>query len=485
VTTSLPLIMGSSGPVPQTPAVIDAALIELVTSTNPGYTANLPGSLIEDVSSTSVAAILLCGAAQIDLVNSVSPRTANAFILNQLGQIYGVPLGEATNTSVNVVFNGPPGFPIAQGFVVGDGTNQYTISDGGICGSDGNSAQLFALATVSGSFAVPAGTVQQVITAVPTGITLTVNNPQPGTPGEGAETEESYRGRVLQAGLAISQGMTTYLKTLLGNVSGVQTRLVSVRQVANNGGWEIIVGGGDPFQVANAIFTSLFDISTLVGSTINVLSITKAAAAEVVTDLNHGFVTGQIVTLIDCLGMTQINGVAAAVTVIDEKTFTMAINSTGFSTYTGGGEATPNSRNQVVSIIDTPDTYSVPFVVPPQQTVAITLTWNTDSDNPVSEAAMAQLGGPALLNYINGGTNPDGTSYPGVFAGQPMNLFELQAVFQQAVSPILDPSLLTRMVFAVSINGVGVAPETGTGIIAGDPESYFFVLLSDIDISKG
>lgn len=484
MSTSLTLIMGSSGPVPQSPAVVDAALIELVTATNPGYTATLPGSLIEDVSSTSVAAILLCGAAQIDLVNSVTPLGANPFILNQLGQIYGVALGEATNTSVNVVFNGPPGYVLAEGFIVGDGTNQYTLSDGGICGSDGNSAPLFALCTVSGSFAVPAGTVTQVLTAVPTGITLTVNNPQSGTPGAGAETEQSYRGRVIQAGLAIAQGMPTFLKTLLGNVSGVQPRLISVRQI-DGGGWEIIVGGGDPYFVAYAIYKALFDISTLVGSVIGVSTISKAAAASVVTTLNHGYVTGELVTLIDCQGMTQINGVQAAVTVIDEKTFTMAINSTGFSTYTGGGIATPNSRNVVVSIIDTPDTYSIPYVSPPQQSVAISLTWNTTSDNPVSNVAMAQLGGPALQNYVNGGTNADGTVYPGISSGQPMNLFELQAVFQQAVAPLLDPQLLTRMVFAVSIDGVGVAPETGTGIIAGDPESFLFVQLSDIDIAQG
>lgn len=473
MTTSLPLIMGSTGPVPQTPVAVQQVLLSLVAATNPGYTANLPGSLIEDISSTDVAAILLCGAAQVDLINSLTPLTANPFLLNQLGQIYGVPLGEATNTSVSPVFSGPPGYVVAQGFVISDGTHQYQLTDGGICGSDGNSAPLFALCTVSGSFAVPAGTVNQIVTSVPSGVTLTVNNPQAGTPGEGAETQESYRGRVLQAGLAVGVGMPTYLKTLLERVAGVQTRLVSVRQVTG-GGWEVIVGGGDPYQVAYAIYKSLFDISTLVGSTISVLAVTKAAAAQVTTDLNHGLVTGQVATLSGCLGMTQINGVAAAVTVINQKTFTMAINSTAFGTYLGGGSLSPNNRNQVASIIDTPDTYEVPFVVPPQQSVHISLLWGTISTNPVSEAAMAQLGGPALQSYING-----------LYAGQPINLYELQTTFQQAVTPILDPQLLTRMAFSVSINGVGVAPDAGTGKIDGDPESYFFIELDDIDIAQG
>jgi len=45
--------------------------------------------------------------------------------------------------------------------------------------------------------------------------------------------------------------------------------------------------------------------------------------------------------------------------------------------------------------------------------------------------------------------------------------------------------LLTRMVFAVSINGVGVAPSTGTGIIAGDPESYFLATSASVQITRG
>lgn len=473
MTTSLPLVVTSAGPQPQQPAAVQAALIQLVSASNPGYTANLPGSLIEDVSSTSVGAILLCDAAQVELINSLTPFGANPFLMNQLGQIYGVPLGQASNTSVNVVFsNASPGEIIAQGFVVGDGTNQYTVSDGGVIGAGGSSAPLFALANVSASFAVPAGTVTQLLTSPPPGApNLTVNNPLPGTPGAGAETQASYRSRILQAGLAIAQGMSTFLKTILNNVAGVQPRLVSVRQVPNNGGWEVLVGGGDPFQVANAIFTALFDISTLKGSTINALSITAANPGVVTTDLNHGLVTGEVATVAGSL--VPAYNASGAVTVLSETTFQW-VNTTGFAAYTSGGVVTPNSRNVVANIVDYPDTYSIPFVVPPQQTVTITLTWNTSSPNIVSDTAMAQLGNPALLDYVNG-----------IAVGQPMNLFELQTTFQEAVSSIVSPDLLTRMVFAVSINGIGVSPESGTGIIAGDPESYFFAISSGIVINQG
>ena len=66
-----------------------------------------------------------------------------------------------------------------------------------------------------------------------------------------------------------------------------------------------------------------------------------------------------------------------------------------------------------------------------------------------------------------------------------MNLFQMQEVFQQAVSSIVPTNLLTRLIFAVSINGISTAPATGTGIIAGDPESYFFALSNNIVVNQG
>ncbi len=150
------------------------------------------------------------------------------------------------------------------------------------------------------------------------------------------------------------------------------------------------------------------------------------------------------------------------------------MNTSGYSAYVSGGVVTPNFRNVVVSINDHPDDYLIPYVNPPQQDVTMTVTWNTTSPNFVSGAAIAQLGAPALAEYVN--------SIP---VGAPINLFELERTFQDAVSGALDPQLLTRMIFAVSIDGVGVSPEAGTGIIAGDPESFFEATVDGITITQG
>src|ERR1700744_5062047 len=114
--SAIPLVMTAQGPVPTPPSVLLQALLASVAATNPGYTANLPGSLIEDVSSTDVGALVLMDSARGETVDSLTPDEANDFLLNQLGQQFGVPIGAATNTSVYEVFTGPPGFVISVGF---------------------------------------------------------------------------------------------------------------------------------------------------------------------------------------------------------------------------------------------------------------------------------------------------------------------------------------------------------------------------------
>jgi hypothetical protein len=471
--TDVPLLMTKDGPVPTDPDTLRALLLAAVAAEDPGYTATLPASLIEDISSTDVAALVEMDSGRVELVNSIGPRGANAFLLNQLGQIYGPVQGDVTTTSVFVVFSGTLGFPLKRGFTVGDGTHQYVVQDGGIIGSGGTSLPLFCLATVVGTWAVPANTVTTLVTSVPTGITLSCTNPQTGVPGAAAESEGGYRARVLQAGRAASQGMNSFLKTLLTEVPGVQPRLVSTRQVS--GQWEVIVGGGDPYQVANAIYEALFDLNDLTGSTIGITAITKANPGVVTTDLNHGLTTGQSnVHIAGVLGMTAANGGPYTVTVITEKTFSFGVNTTGFGTYTSGGVVTPNNRNIVVSINDYPDTYDVPIVLPPQQTVSIVATWNTTSTNFVDPTAVAQLGSQAVSDYVNA-----------IPVGAPINVFEMDTFFQAAISDLLQPALLTRLVFAVSINGVGVAPISGTGIVEGDPESYFLMSPSDVTVVQG
>lgn len=395
--STLPIVMTESGAQPRTLTDINSELITNVTAINPGYTV-LPGGLIEDISSTDTAAIALCDQAKVDLINSITPFGANEFLLNQLGQIYGVQLGQPTNASVFVTFTAPQGFVINPGFTVSDGQHQYYVPEGGIAGSMGT-VTLFCVASTAGTWPINANTVTTIITSVPLGYTVTCNNSNPGTQSTSIETWDSFRTRVLQAGKAASMGMATYLKTLLNNVIGVQSRLISVRQVNND--WQILCGGGDPYEIGYAIFKALFDINNLVGSSLS-------------------------------------------------------------------------ERNITVSILDVPDSYNITYINPPLQNVAINVTWNTTLTNFVSSSSVAILAANALATYINS-----------LYVGDYINIFEMETVFQVAVAGFIPAQNISRFVFQVYIDSVLTPPNAGTGIIEGNPESYFSTTSSSINVVRG
>jgi len=473
-TLPVPLTIGPQGAVQRSPADIRSDLLQLVAADNPGYTV-LPAGLIEDLSSTAIGGIQMIDQAFVTFINSIAPSTANAYILALLGAIYGPIQGQVTNTSVDVQFSSPDlGFAIGTGFVISDGTNQYALAEGAIIGSSGTSDIVTAIAVQSGSWAVPAGSVNQLVTAISPSITVTVTNPQAGIPAGPAETVPAFRARVLEAAQAIATGVTTTVKTALKDVPGVVARLVSMRQTPG-GKWEIICGGGDAYQVANAIFLAIGgDLPNLVGSTITVQSITLANPGIVTTDLNHGFVNGEIATINGATGMTVINGVPLTVTVITPTSFSIGIDTSSYAPYTGNGVLTPNNRNAVIAVYDYPDTYQVPFVIPPLQTVTMTVTWNTSDAQFTSDPAVALAANPAIVAYINA-----------INAGQPINVFALDRIFLESLTGVIDSTLITRLVFAISVNGIGVSPTSGTGIIPGDPESYFEIMSSGIVISRG
>lgn len=469
---SFPVVIAASGPQPTPPAILQAALIALVESAVPGYTANLPGSMIEDMSSTEVYGLALMDTARVETINSLTTFGANAFLLSELGQLFigpGSAPGVPTNTSVSVAFtvvdgsdNPVPGYVIPVGFTVSDGTYQYVVQDGGVTGSNGVSPPLFCLATIPGTWSIATDTVTQIASTVPSPYAMTCTNPQPGVPGQAdAETEEEYRARVNLALQAVSTGSTTQLKTLLGQVSGVQARLVSTRQQVG-GGWEVIVGGGDPYEVAGAINAAGLDVSTLVGSILAVTNITAANPGEVTTDLNHGYTTGQSIKMSGIVGPTTLNGMSVTVTVVDEKHFTIGVDTSGLPAYVSGGVCEPNLRNVTVNIVDPPDVYGITFVDPPEQTVAITVTWNTTETNFVSTAAVAQLAAPAIAAYINS-----------IEVGAPISLVVLGTTFAAAVSTVIDVSTISELNWAVNINSVATSPAMGSQLILGDPESYF------------
>lgn len=384
-----PVQIGPQGLVPQSPNSLLTQLIANATALSPGLTANLPGSMIEDISSTDVAAIALSDQAKVELVNSLTSLAANVFTLQQLGQMAGVYLGQPTNTSVNLIFTGTIGYVIANGFLVSDGTNSYAVQTGGVITNTGMSAAITAIAINPGTFAVPANTVTQLRTSVPLTITLTVTNPNPGNPGGTQETYFAYRTRVLQAGLAACVGGPRFIKTAIGVVLGAQANLISVQPSA--GGIRIVVGGSaNSFDIAFAIFSSVGDIGVLLGSAIN----------------SGRNVTVSLLDYPDTYAVTYVGAVQQTVSV------NVTWNTT-LTNFTGGG-AFPSLVQQ--PLVDYINALGVGQVI------------NIFEMNEIFQDAVAAVLSPAYLTRlvfsvsINGTPTPPGTG-TGAVSGDPEGYF--------------------------------------------------------------
>jgi hypothetical protein len=535
----------TSGAIPATPQELRDAEVAAAEALSPGLTANLPGSLIEDMASTAAGALVIQELAYTDLVNSISPYTANPFVLSQLGAVYGVQQGLGSNASVYVTFFGDPGYVIPVGFTVSDGNYQYRVQVGGIIQTNGESAALYCVATYEGSWAIPVGTVTLIVTSVAAGFTLTCSNLTAGVPGTGAQSTPDYQAQVIQAGLATAQGMPNFLKANLEKISGVQPRLISVR-TPEIGRWQVICGGGDPYDVAYGIYTGLFDVSNLIGSTLNVTAITQAQPPLVTTDLNHGYSTGQVVQINDATGMTTINGYEYVVgSVPTPTTFNLNVEITSITwasdvvtvvTASPHGLSTSGSTsidgcypieyNGVFTYtrVNT-TTFTYPLVYNPGaiitkgvtelrttgysaytgngvlspnlRNVEVSINDYPDSYeitfiNPfLQTVGIAMLWNTTSLNYVSPAAIaqlaiPALNDYINSIAvGQPINIFELQKTFEESVASVLDSNLISRMVFTVTINGVITSPVGGTGTIYGDPESYFQSSTALITVEQG
>ncbi len=99
-----------------------------------------------------------------------------------------------------------------------------------------------------------------------------------------------------------------------------------------------------------AIGVTPIDTTTLLnGPPSPIKAITKDNPAEVTSANPHGFQTGYVVTIEDVGGMVEITDGQYTVTVIDAWAYTLdGIDSSAFTTYTSGGHARKQNRNQPI-----------------------------------------------------------------------------------------------------------------------------------------
>lgn len=474
---TITLIMTAAGPQPTPATTIQQITIANATALAPGLTAILPASMVEDLTDTSTAAIQQTNQWQVDAINSVSPLSANAFILALIGAQLGIPQGQATNTSASVEFTvtsgGSPasGFQIPRGTLVSDGSYQYATQTSVTTNGSGVTQLVAAVATQSGSWSVAAASVNAVVTSFPSAYTVTVTNPSAGVAGGAAQTVQSYRAQVLAAEQITVQGTPDAIYTLLAALPGIQSRLISTQVVAGSG-LKVICGLTiDQNLIAGAIYQAVPDVSTLVGSDLAITSISAATDAVITTNTNSNVSAGTVLAVSGASPGTY--NTTYTVTSVNGTAITTSTNSSGFGAYVSGATFNPNPRNVTTTITDGTNAYTILFVNPPSQVVTGTVTWNTSLPNFSSGAQVDQLAAPALVNYVNA-----------LQQGQALNLDAMIAVFQQAVASVISAQNISVITFTIDINGVTTSPSAGTVIIPGDSESFFEAAANAFAVSQ-
>lgn len=463
------ITFNGTGPVALTSSELREKVVKYAKSVSPGFTDDLPGSLVEDIVSTAVGALLTCDAARVEVLNSIGPRTGNEFMLNDLAAQYGIPARQGEGlTTVNIEFSGPPGFNIPKGFIVSDGTHQYSIRKDNIIPDSGTTKLITAYGTVSGVWDIPANTVKNLVTSVPKEITLTVNNPSTGIPGSDAETVFDFRSRVWDAGMATVYAIPKTIRTALAAVENVNPRLVSVVQSGKS--FIVMCGGGDVYEMAGAIFNSAGDFTKLEGLDLEIEMLTTGTVTTIKTTYTHGFSDGQQVQLTGVNSIPGLAGNTYTATILNPWTFTIPYDSSS-DTWDETGDVLPNFRDQLVAINDWPDEYEIPFIIPLEQVVEIEYQWRTDGNNYLSSETISALVTDPTIQYIND-----------LYAGNPININTLKNTFLEALNETINRDKFTYLRVIVTVNGIITDPDPSTDIISGDRYSYWFANSSAVTV---
>lgn len=97
--------------------------------------------------------------------------------------------------------------------------------------------------------------------------------------------------------------------------------------------------------------TTTLEIATGTGGAATITGVTLGAITEI-TATAHGFSVGDVVALASIGGTTDLNGTSHMIIAKETNSFFINVDSSGYSAYTSGGTATPNTYTNVGEIVD-------------------------------------------------------------------------------------------------------------------------------------
>ena len=253
--------IGNTGVIKDDPTVIREELLNQAIEKVEGFT-NLPSSIQNNLIDESVLDIAEIQDMLANVMNSISPAYANDFIVRELGAAFGLKIKNQALPNTTITFYGLPGVVIPEGLEVGnaDGSKKFITTKSDIINANGQ-VSIYCEGADYYDTPTPANTLNVLLNQVLNVTSCTnLNDAVESTP---AETISEFRTRFQTRAQANRSGTVATLDNNLKEIEGTVDRLCTYQasQIIEEGVKEavieVVVGGGDDYQVALAIFNSV------------------------------------------------------------------------------------------------------------------------------------------------------------------------------------------------------------------------------------
>lgn len=262
--------IGKTGVIKDTPTEIRDDILNQAISNVEGFT-NLPSGIQNNLIDESVIVISEIQDMLSNVMNSVSPLYANDFMVLELGAAFGLKIKDKALPNTTITFYGLAGVVIPEGLEVGnaDGSKKFVTTKSDIINASGE-VSIYCEGADYYDTPTPANTLNVLLNQVLNVTSCTnLNDAIETTP---AETISEFRSRFQIRALANRSGTVATLDNVLKEIEGTVDRLCTYKasQIVEEGVskavLEIIVGGGDDYSVALAIFNSILYPDILVSN---------------------------------------------------------------------------------------------------------------------------------------------------------------------------------------------------------------------------
>lgn len=253
--------IGNTGVIKDTPIAIRDDILNQAIEKVKDFS-NLPSGIQNNLIDESVIIVSEIQDMISNMMNSISPSYANDFIVRELGEAFGLKIKDKIVSNTTITFYGLAGTVIPENTEIGnaDGSKKFITTKSDIINITGQ-VNIYCKGADYYDTPTPANTLNILITQILNVSSCTnLNDVAESTP---AETISEFRSRFQNKALANRSGTVATLDNELKKIEGVIDRLCTYKTSQIKEGEEIkavievIVGGGDDYSVALAIFNSV------------------------------------------------------------------------------------------------------------------------------------------------------------------------------------------------------------------------------------